>query len=253
MKKGFLITSVIVVSLCLLLVGCGGSKEKEDNTETQTKNGKSGEWFNYGLVVNNNKPEDITSKFLRAERDVTEDYLEPVTLLGTQVVAGTNYMFLCRVMQDKPLGEELDSADLRVAILYVDLQGNAEITKVTKFDVNKYVSKDISLTQEQLAGGWTVSNKFTSKVSYDSGADEKVAKATSTLAGASFKALAVLSGKKVSNAEMYDAILCLQTTGIETSTPKYSLSVLTIKGEGEDEYTYTLESIADLNLADFNK
>ena len=251
MKKGFLFTSVIVVALCILLVGCGESKN--NNSEKGTENGQNGEWFSYGLVVNNNKPEDITSKFTKAERDVTEDYLEPVSLLGTQVVAGTNYMFLCRVSQDKTLGEELDSADLRVAILYVDLQGNAEITKVTKFNVEDYASKDISLEQEQLAGGWTVSGKMTSNVSYDSGADEKVEKATSTLAGASFKALAVLAGKKVSNEEMYEAILCLKTTGIETSNPKYSLSVLTIKGAGEDEFTYTLESIADLNLADFNQ
>ena len=52
--------------------------------------------------------------------------LEPIDLLATQVVAGTNYCFLCRsavVVPDAVPGYSL-------VYVYEDLQGDAEITSV---------------------------------------------------------------------------------------------------------------------------
>ena len=47
---------------------------------------------------------------------------EPLAILGMQVVAGTNYCFLC-----KPLSPSLPGANLALAYIYEDLEGQASL------------------------------------------------------------------------------------------------------------------------------
>lgn len=58
--------------------------------------------------------------------------LAPMALLGTQVVAGTNYAILCRGRAETADGG-MDV--LQVATVYADLEGNAEITNLHTFDI----------------------------------------------------------------------------------------------------------------------
>lgn len=60
--------------------------------------------------------------------------LTPIALLGTQVVAGTNYKILC---YGQTVTAEPVSA-LYVVDIYEDLEGNAEITSVEVFDLLHY-------------------------------------------------------------------------------------------------------------------
>ena len=53
----------------------------------------------------------------------------PVALLGTQVVAGTNYCMLCEVTPVVPNAE----TDYMIVQVYADLSGNAEITETWSF------------------------------------------------------------------------------------------------------------------------
>lgn len=55
--------------------------------------------------------------------------MEPVAVLGTQVVAGRNYMVLCG--RDNGKGEK----ELRVATIYEDLEGNYQMTNEVAFDL----------------------------------------------------------------------------------------------------------------------
>ena len=55
--------------------------------------------------------------------------MEPVAVLGTQVVAGKNYIVLCS--RDKGDG----SKELRVATIYEDLEGNYQMTNEVAFDL----------------------------------------------------------------------------------------------------------------------
>lgn len=55
---------------------------------------------------------------------------EPIALLGTQIVSGTNYCYLCR---STPVVPDATSTFVLVYI-YADLEGNAEVTDIT--DVN---------------------------------------------------------------------------------------------------------------------
>ena len=57
--------------------------------------------------------------------------LTPAVLLGTQVVAGTNYRLLC-------VGETANRDYACVATVYEDLDGNAEITGCTVLDIGQY-------------------------------------------------------------------------------------------------------------------
>lgn len=62
---------------------------------------------------------------LATEQLVGANY-EPLALLGTQVVAGTNYCILCRVTIVYPGAE----STLCLMYLYQDLEGNVEITDI---------------------------------------------------------------------------------------------------------------------------
>lgn len=62
--------------------------------------------------------------------------LKPIVLLGTQLVSGTNYMFLCRgnTVTENPV------TSLYVTVVYEDLEGNCTITDNKVFDLNTYVT-----------------------------------------------------------------------------------------------------------------
>ena len=59
----------------------------------------------------------------------------PIALLGTQVVAGTNYKFLC----DGTAAVQNPAAELYVVTVYEDPSGNAEISSAEAFDLLYYI------------------------------------------------------------------------------------------------------------------
>ncbi|MBR0085388.1 MAG: hypothetical protein IJL97_02445, partial [Lachnospiraceae bacterium] len=69
--------------------------------------------------------------FDRTSKEADGIKLTPAVLLGTQVVAGTNYMFLCK-------GETANRDYACVTTVYADLEGNAEITGCTVLDIGEY-------------------------------------------------------------------------------------------------------------------
>ncbi len=68
-------------------------------------------------------PEDAQEAFDKAKKDLTDGVYMPVSLLATQVVAGTNYCILCQVTPDDAASEQ----KWTLVYIYADLQGNAEI------------------------------------------------------------------------------------------------------------------------------
>ncbi len=75
-------------------------------------------------------PEEAQAAFDKANADQTDRALRPEALLATQVVSGTNYMFLC----SGDLGGEYPDRYQQVVIVYADLEGNAQITNVCTLD-----------------------------------------------------------------------------------------------------------------------
>ena len=89
-----------------------------------------------GLVGGWNAPDSpvLTKEANAALEKATEKLLgaeyTPIALLGTQVVAGTNYSILCEITAVSPKAE----ANYAVVIVYEDLEGGAEVTDIFEFE-----------------------------------------------------------------------------------------------------------------------
>ena len=75
-------------------------------------------------------PQDAKDVFDKAAEKLDGNELDPMVLLGTQTVAGTNYAFLCF----STLQTEETINGIQVVTVYEDLDGNAEITNICSVD-----------------------------------------------------------------------------------------------------------------------
>lgn len=76
--------------------------------------------------------DDAKKALEKACETLTGAEYTPVALLGTQVVAGTNYALLCEMKATVPDA----STEYAVVYVYADLEGNAEITDSVVFEDN---------------------------------------------------------------------------------------------------------------------
>lgn len=75
-------------------------------------------------------PQEAKDAFDKAAGNLDGNELEPMALLGTQVVAGTNYAFLCF----STLQTEETINGIQVVTVYEDQDGNAEVTNICTVD-----------------------------------------------------------------------------------------------------------------------
>lgn len=76
-------------------------------------------------------PEDAQAAFDLATDGLDGAAYTPVALMGSQLVAGTNYCILCQITPIVP-----DAVPgWALVYIYADLEGNAEATNVVKLDV----------------------------------------------------------------------------------------------------------------------
>ena len=75
-------------------------------------------------------PDDAKEVFDKASETLDGNELEPMALLGTQLVAGTNYAFICR----STLTTKEPVHSVQVVTIYADLEGNAEINNIYTLD-----------------------------------------------------------------------------------------------------------------------
>lgn len=79
-------------------------------------------------------PEEAQTAFDKALESLDGAVYTPVALLGTQVVAGTNYCILCQITPVVP-----DPAPTWALVyIYADLQGNAEIMNVYDLYIDRH-------------------------------------------------------------------------------------------------------------------
>ena len=224
MKKKLLLVG-LVFAVLVVFAGC---EKKEEEKEEKL----SGGWE---IVTQGNDvamEEAEINIFNEAAKDKKD--LKPVALLGKQVVAGTNYMFLA-----------VDKIVYKVVIVYKDLEGNVSITKETKLDISKYTHKNIDYNAETLVGGWNV--EAPGKVTMLSETvQEAFDNATSTLTGMTFNPIAVV-GKQVVAGTNY-AILCYARPSTEATQEYIYMLTLYDSLDGKQE----IISTAYVNLADFN-
>lgn len=222
-KKLFVILLVVI---CLIVVGC---KKKEE---------KVGGWQIDLNGVSLAFPNDASDAFNEAIEKQAEWQFEPLALLGTQVVAGTNYMFLCKYI---PMNG-VEAASYKVVVIYKDLEGVATLSQVRDFDVFQYAGKDIEGTSEMLMGGWTVNTStLDAKVSDEvMDAFEKATKDSKE----KYTPILVIATQIVSGRNY--AVLALK----ENTDGPASMNVLTIYQNLQKKAKVTAN--AYVNLADYN-
>ena len=122
MKRKILLSLFIIV--CLLTVGCGKQENKKE--ELKLKDG----WEIDLSIKEVEMPKEVKDIFNRAN----DKNYEVVALLGTQVVAGTNYAVLA-------LGKSADKKtkySFNIVTIYEDLEKNVELTSVAYLDLGTF-------------------------------------------------------------------------------------------------------------------
>lgn len=79
-------------------------------------------------------PQALATASSRAFLDFKDLYLDPLCVLGTQVVSGINYALICRGRASN----NSTKADIYLVELYVDTSSNPTITTVSPIDITKY-------------------------------------------------------------------------------------------------------------------
>lgn len=145
------------------------------------------------------------SAFDKAAETLCGMEYEPISVLATQVVAGTNYCILCRGKATVPDAQPV----IQLVYIYEDLQGNAELTN----------TKTI-IDSEMLDGGFAAND---GDLAIERNEDVKVAfeKAVQMLTGAELEPEAYLGSQVVAGSNYL--ILCKQTASVSGAEPEFTL------------------------------
>ena len=215
MKKKCLV--IILIIVCLVLVGC----KKEEN--------KKGEWELVLSEANDFLDEDAKDAIRNYNKE-----LKPIALLGEQVVAGKNYMYLV-----------CDSNSYKIAVIYKDLEGKMQVTKITDFDVLNYVNENKSANNETVVGGWTT--EIPGKPMMLEGAIQAAfEEANKKIVGVTYYPIRVLASKEKDGTNY--AIICYGKMSDANSTTGIYVQTINMTGNTEE-----IVSISSVDLKEFNK
>ena len=226
MKK--LITILIVGALgsALLLAGCRKNTEQPAGSDSSAKEPESlaggtllGGWAVTGDMTSQ-LTDDEKAVFVQAIDGLVGAEYEPIAVIATQLVAGTNYAYLCTTTPVVP-----DAAPhWTIAVVYKDLQGNASLTNVA--DLELMDVKILEQTESQMAvGAWEITEPSGKPVMLPSEeAQAAFEKATENYVGVDFKPIALLGTQLVAGTNY--KVLCRGTlsTG-DASTYLYVVDV----------------------------
>ena len=235
MKKYFI--GLLVFVLCITLVGCG-KKENKDETEDNLVGG----WKIKLTDKQVGMSEEVLDLFKEAAQDYSDLKLDPVVLLGEQVVAGRNYMYLAKGYKD-----DSANAKYKVVIIYKDLQNKVSITSVKDFVITDYAGVESPKKYAEAVGAWNVNGTGKALVLEEEKVQTAFEKATAKIDTMVFNPICVLAEQVVSGTN-YAVLTYAKGTNEDVDTSIY-VATLYEDLQGNAEITY----LAYLNLADFNK
>lgn len=173
-------------------------------------------------------PEAAQAAFDKAMEDFTGVGYTPVAYLGSQVVAGSNYAFLCTSTTVTAQPE----TGLAVVTVYADLEGNASILEISPVTL-PVAEKELAFPESGLAGGWNVADAAGSALPEE--VQTAFDKAMAGFAGVGYTPVAYLGSQVVAGSNY--AVLCKATQ--VTAEPSTALAVVVIYAdlEGNAEMT----------------
>lgn len=223
------------IILCLLVVlvmvtGCFGKKE----LEVQQLDGGWSMYLNSDGAEISKEALEVFNNGLKEQNDF--EY-EPLALLGTQVVAGTNYMFIARATNK---GD--NQASYKIVTIYKDLSNNTQLLDTKDFNFVEYFDRQDEVNSENFAGGWTIYDNTKSVLDKD--LQEKFDNAFADLVGASYTPIALLGTQVVAGSNY--AILCSGTRTTYPAIKTLNLVKLYVDLEGNSQ----IISISNINLSE---
>ncbi len=187
-----LVAGMAAAVLAIVLIACGGQKQEATDTPTDQPEGGAitGGWTipeEYGTTFT----DDELAIFDNAMGGLVGVDYKPVTVIATQVVAGTNRAYLCRGTLVTPEGGEC----WYVVTIYTNLEGKSEILDIKELD---FVNP-IFFTGEadgQMMGAWQIVKP--NGYSIPTEAAEALSKATEGTVGYAYTPIALLGTQVVS-------------------------------------------------------
>ena len=190
------------------------------STDTVTETIVGGWTVNSGDYSMSANPDAMAAFEKAAEGLLGYDY-EPLALLGSQIVAGTNYQILCRGTAVVPNAVPT----FEIVTIYADLDGSAEIT-------NSVELPGLPEHGENLPGGWTY-NAGDTGIEVNEEIRAALEKALEGLVGAKYEAVAYLANQVVAG-ENY-LLFCRITPVVPNAVPGYGVVKLFAGLDGSAE------------------
>lgn len=214
---------VLIGMVCLSLTGC----KKENKTK---------EKWNIDMPKEEYSLEpDLVAIWNRAMKDHPEKKLKPIALLGKQVVAGMNYMFLC-----------MDEDSYKVVVIYNNLEDQSSLTSVKDFDVTEYVNENKESKTDEITGGWTTEIPDTLNA-LDESIQDIWDRATEKMVGVAYTPIVRLAHLDKSGTNY--AILCYG----KLSTANEFTGIYLVTLYEDSKGTAEMVSTSYVDLADYNK
>lgn len=205
MKKT--VSLLLVLALCAgalcVLTACGGNDSSIEITDAPMIPEATpilGGWSVNADAPEADMPEEARTAFDKAMEGLGGAIHTPIAYLGSQVVAGTNYAYLCKT--------ELVTADpvtkLTLVTVYNDLEGNASILDVADVNIADYTDDGNLDFEAPLAGGWTPCADYPAKL--DAADQDAFYTALDGLTGVDYTPLALMGSQVVAGRNL--AFLC---------------------------------------------
>ena len=206
----------------------GTTEEKENMKDTtvamEEQSIAGGRSMNEGHFSPKDNQEAMKA-FRKATEGLTGYRYEVLSVLGSQVVAGTNYAYLCKGEVVVP-----DASPVYLLLyVYEDLSGNAEILG----------TKDIfSGSEEGMTGGFSLNTEST-ELKENTKVNTAFEKALEGFTGVSYEPIAYLGSQVVSGTNY--AVLCFEKASTASSETKLSILTIYEDLEGKAEILSTEE------------
>lgn len=224
----WILTAVLCLSV-LTLVGCKGKIAPETEAPVDSDSPVIGQvaggWTVSSEPVSPVISDEAKEAFDAATAELTGVAYEPIAFLGSQVVAGFNYAYLCRstTVAEQPV------TGLSIVKVYRDLEDNASILNITDISIADYTDdSDIAYIPGDLCGGWGISVS-TVPAALPENVQTAFDKALADYSGVGFTPVAYLGSQVVAGANY--AVLCTATS--MTAEPQFGLAVVVIYADLE--------------------
>lgn len=241
--------SILLLALTMIIActACGSEGQTESSSSEAETDAESTEAVDGGWEIVDNEaaalPEEVQAAFEKALEKFTGSEMKPVAYVANQFVEGTNYMILCEAATTT--AEPVTT--YQMAVIYADLEGNAELTTIKEFSMGQYLEEgDGGSDQGEISGGWSVPEELAGSPIPEE-AQKAFDKATETFTGSTLEPIALLETQVV--AGMNYAFICKSTPAVQEPVPSIQIVTVYEDLEGNAE----ISTICTVDPADYNE